>query len=244
MRSVSISSEPIACAIACAAPPVYASAPDSASHSACHAPAARSCSWSSADVRTDAYPATSRAHARASVDVDRVALVRQRGGPAAGPLAQPRRPRSARGARRRARSSRARLRWSRALRRARRSAIRFVCHGSTGSANPRSSASSRRTSSPCSPIAASVPAAPPSCTASRSRRNDSRQARASSTATSQPAALSPNVVGTRLLQQRPRRHRRRPVRLGQPREGGRDARRARRVSGRVLAARRASRRCP
>ena len=47
---------------------------------------------------------------------------------------------------------------------------RFVCQGSTGSARPSSSAKRRMTSTPESPNAASVPAAPPSWTASRSAR--------------------------------------------------------------------------
>ena len=41
-----------------------------------------------------------------------------------------------------------------------------------------------------------VPAAPPSCAARRSSRTDASRRRASTTATSQPAAFSPNVVGT------------------------------------------------
>ena len=47
-----------------------------------------------------------------------------------------------------------------------------------------------------SPKPASVPAAPPSCAASRSRETCSSRTRASTIAVSQPAALRPNVVGT------------------------------------------------
>ena len=73
---------------------------------------------------------------------------------------------------------------------------RFVCQGSGGSTRPSSSAKRRAISSPCPPIAASVPAAPPSCAARPSSRSPASRVRDSSTATSQPAALSPNVVGT------------------------------------------------
>ena len=50
----------------------------------------------------------------------------------------------------------------------------------------------------------SVPAAPPSCTGERAR--EPSRSRASTTASSQPAALSPKVVGKGLLEQRPAGH--------------------------------------
>ena len=122
---------------------------------------------------------------------------------------------------------RAPLRSSRALRPARRSACGSYARAATGSTSPRSSAS-----------AAGPPAlAPRSPRASRPLRRAARPAarvrttrgcaRDSSSATSQPAALNPNVVGTRLLQQRSRSHRRRPMRLGELRPARPRARRAR-----------------
>ena len=62
--TTSDSSDP---ASACSAPPVYASAPESAAGSACQTPAARSCSPTSARTSTPACAAASSAHARASV---------------------------------------------------------------------------------------------------------------------------------------------------------------------------------
>ena len=195
MRSASISSEPIAAAMACAAPPVYASAPDRASHSACHAPAARSCSWAREAERTESYPCTSSAHARASVDetglrlcgsVEEPPFAPSRSSPtsvcAMSTTSSPIFPSTPAVVASAAPSS--------AIR------VRFVCHGRTGSSQPSSSARSRRTSGPRSPIAASVPTAPPSCTASRRVRTAASPLRDSSSATSQPATLNPNVVGS------------------------------------------------
>ena len=71
-------------------------------------------------------------------------------------------------------------------RRARRAACGSVCHGSVGSRSPSSAAYRRSTSGPSFPSAASVPAAPPSCAGSSSAAS---RARASTTPTSQPAAL-------------------------------------------------------
>ena len=127
---------------------------------------------------------------------DRVALLRHRRGPPSRRLPPPRRPRSAQAARGRGRSSRRhRLRWQ-ARRRAPRRASGSCA---TGASAPEGRARVRRASSsatPPSPKPASVPAAPPSCAASRSRETCSSRARASTTAVSQPAALRPNVVGT------------------------------------------------
>ena len=52
--------------IAAAAPPVKASAPESAPHSACQAPIARSCSATTLSASTEAWPRARRAHAPAS----------------------------------------------------------------------------------------------------------------------------------------------------------------------------------
>ena len=57
-----------------------------------------------------------------------------------------------------------------------------------------SRATSATRSAAASPAGASVPTAPPSCTAHRSRRNRSTPAIASSTATRRPAHCAPNVV--------------------------------------------------
>ena len=72
---------------------------------------------------------------------------------------------------------------------------RSVCQGSTGTARPSSVASSAATRWPASPSEASVPAAPPNCTASRDPTAAS-PSRASSTLVSQPAATRPKVTGT------------------------------------------------
>ena len=63
-----------------------------------------------------------------------------------------------------------------------------------------------------------MPAAPPSCAGSAPCSSRSR-ARAAATPASQPAALSPNVTGTRLLHQRAARHQRAAVLARQPRAG-------------------------
>ena len=73
---------------------------------------------------------------------------------------------------------------------------RFVCHGIVGSERPSSSANAAATSSPRSPSAESVPAAPPSCAARPCRRSSVSRPAASITATSHPAAFRPKVVGT------------------------------------------------
>ena len=74
--------------------------------------------------------------------------------------------------------------------------VRFVCQGSVGSWSPSSAAYRRSTSGASFPSGARVPAAPPSCTARRSCSMRASAARASTTATSQPAALRPNETGT------------------------------------------------
>ena len=68
---------------------------------------------------------------------------------------------------------------------------------------------------PSSPSAESVPAAPPSCTASPVSARSARRRRASSSATSQPAATRPNVVGTACCSSVRRGHRRRAVLAGE-----------------------------
>ena len=77
-----------------------------------------------------------------------------------------------------------------------RPAARSCATAATGSARP-SSLGEHATAprGPRSPSAASVPAAPPSCDR-RARTRDAAAPRASTTPTSQPAALSPNVVGS------------------------------------------------
>ena len=119
---------------------------------------------------------------------------------------------------------------------------RSACHGSTGFASSSSTAKKPATCGPSAPSAASVPAAPPSCAGSRSRSSRSRlSARVDR---DQPSGrLETERRRHRLLQQRPRRHRRQPVRLGEPRRTPRPPRRAPRRSARAPAGRRASPRC-
>ena len=69
---------------------------------------------------------------------------------------------------------------------------RLACQGRTGSARPSSVANAASTSVPLWPSAASVPAAPPSCAG---KVSPSTPARASTSPTSQPAALAPHGGG-------------------------------------------------
>ena len=174
-----------------------ASAPESAAHSACHAPAARSCSPSSAAEQDRRVPArlARRTRRRAPTRRGCASGASSRRPPPAPSATSPtsvcersddvaprscRRPRPPPPVRRPARRSAA-------GRRATAPAAR------PGRARGRRAAP---TSSPASPSAASVPAAPPSWAARRSRRIRSRPSRASISATSQTAHFSPNVVGT------------------------------------------------
>ena len=65
-----------------------------------------------------------------------------------------------------------------------------VCQGSAGAVKPSSSASRATMAGPFWPSEASVPAAPPNCTASRVAAILSRSRRASSIVVSQPAAAA------------------------------------------------------
>ena len=91
--------------------------------------------------------------------------------------------------------------------------VRSVCHGRTGSASPRRSARRCATSTPAPCSDASVPAAPPSCTASRSKRTRRSSARASSTLDQPVRHLEAERRRNRRLQQCSRRHHRVAVRL-------------------------------
>ena len=75
------------------------------------------------------------------------------------------------------------------------SRVRSVCHGSTGACSPSRRANAAATAGPSSPSAANVPAAPPSW-AARAPSASRRDAPAASSAAIQPAALRPNVTGT------------------------------------------------
>ena len=175
-------------------------------HSACQAPAARSCSWTIAASSVATSPGACCAQPSARHGRDRVALVGHRRRAAAAP---PSRTSADLGLGEQhdvaGDLADARRRPRRARRPARRSRPRCVCQGSTGSASPSSPASARATGGP-SPSAASVPAAPPSWTASAQPRQRGRAPRRAPA--SQPAALSPNVVGSGLLEQRAAGHRR------------------------------------
>ena len=172
---------------AAAAPPANASAVESAGHSACQAPAARSCSCRPA-VRRPAFACTIRAQAR-------------RGRPRPGcacaasttsrrrPPRRPRRPRSARAGRRRARSSRRRPRPRRARRPARATGPRWTCHGTTGSSGRAPKAQPRA-------AIAEDRASPPGPRAARAGARQ-RDARRASTTRDEPAGrLQPERVGT------------------------------------------------
>ena len=180
-----------------AAEPVLRRSSRSGAHSACHAPAARSCSCSIAPRRLATRPGAWRAPASAEIAATGLCLCGMAEEPprsappsrtsptsvwasrttspaalAAAPLASPRAAASS------------------AMR------VRVVCHGMTGSASPSSRAKRDRTSMPASPSAARVPAAPPSWAARRVRRTASRRCAASSRPTSHPAAFRPKVTGT------------------------------------------------
>ncbi len=73
---------------------------------------------------------------------------------------------------------------------------RSVCQGSGGSGRPSSVANSAFTRGPSAPREASVPAAPPNCTASLVSRVRMSPSTAASRPASQPAATTPNVTGT------------------------------------------------
>ena len=180
------------------APPPSRSVSANAGHSACHAPAARSCSWSIAACRTATCALIPRTAARISIgstglcfcgradDPPRPAPVRSETSPTsvcarsttsnatfpATPAATPSADATS--------TTRARA----------------VCHGSVGSERASSAESSCATSRPRSARAAIVPAAPPNCTASRVCATRVSSDRASTMAMSQPAALSPKVVGS------------------------------------------------
>ncbi len=177
----------------------YASAPESASHSACHAPRrALVLAGRASRVSTEAWPRARRGAG------PRPASRRRGSACAASSTTRPPRrlprtsPTSVCGEEQQVEPD---LReHSRRDLRARRRARRRA-HGSCARAASarRGRAPGRRastTSSPRSPSAESVPAAPPSCDREPDRASSASRARASSTATSQPAALSPNVVGT------------------------------------------------
>ena len=194
IRSGCTSSASSVSAIAASAPPVWASAPESASHSACQAPAARSCSWSSASVSTDACAAASRAEARASAAPTGFrfwGIVEDAPAPAEiSPTSVCARSRTSSAIFAAAPAATASAPPRAAMR------ARFVCQGRAGTARSSSSAYSSSTRMPSSPKPESVPAAPPSWAARRSSAISASSARASATPISQPAALRPNVVGT------------------------------------------------
>ena len=180
-----------------AAPPVAARTPEMPSHSACQAPTARSCSCTRPPVRSVAKACARRAPARASVDPTGLRLCASvddepRPSPA-GSLSSPTSvwaiSTTSSAILPSAPASVARADPRAATR------TRIVCQGSEGSARPSVLAMRPMTCGPCSPSAASVPAAPPSCTASRSRASSTRRC-ASSVPTSHVAALPPNVVGS------------------------------------------------
>ena len=111
------------------------------------------------------------------------------------PPRSPRPPRSGRAARRRARSCRARRASAPSAAAIRAGRSRTVCQGTSGAVSWRRSARRAATSRPRSPRLASVPTAPPNCTASSRSRTARSSASAPSRPDSQPAALSPKVTG-------------------------------------------------
>ena len=89
---------------------------------------------------------------------------------------------------------------------------RSACQGTVGSARPSSPAKSSRPRAPRSPSAERVPAAPPSSAARPRSAAHPAAHRRRAPPTSQPAAFSPNVVGTACCSSVRAGHRRVPVR--------------------------------
>ena len=73
---------------------------------------------------------------------------------------------------------------------------RWVCQGASGRGRSSSRASRSATCNPLSPSAASVPAAPPNCSASVSLRNRSSRFRERCSAAAYSASLRPNGIGS------------------------------------------------
>ena len=73
---------------------------------------------------------------------------------------------------------------------------RWVCHGASGNGSSSSCANRSATSNPLSPSAASVPAAPPNCSASASRRNRCNRTRERCKAAAYSASFRPNGIGS------------------------------------------------
>ena len=121
----------------------------------------------------------------------------------------------------------------RAPRRARRSGRGSCARASSASARPSSLAYSRAISGPCSPSAASVPAAPPSCAASPSSRSSASRERASSSGHEPSRRLEPERRRHGLLQERPTGHRRRRGGRARAPRTRRRRDRARRARGRA-----------
>ena len=192
MRSASTSRPSSVSRSRAAAPPVYASASESAFHSACHAPAARSCSCSTRRS-TPAAAWTCSAQARTSTEPTGFRLCGIVDEPAVAGLAHlgDLRLREQREVERDLRAE-ARGDGERGAELGDRQPTRVPRQHRLGQVELAAS-SARSTSRPRSPSEASVPPAPPSCAG---RRAAARRRRAWTIPTSQLAAFSPNVVGT------------------------------------------------
>ena len=187
-------------------------------HSACQAPAARSCSCAMQASSVATRPGAGRRR-RAPDRRDRIALVRHASTIRRGrrrPRA-PRRPRSGRAARRRRRSCRPPRRPRRARPPGRRCGVRSVCHGQrrfgAGRARRRSG---RATAGP--PVAErGQRSRSPAELHGEPRRAGPRRAAppTSSSPAIQPAAFSPNVVGSACWSSVRADHERLPMRAGE-----------------------------
>ena len=195
MRSGSTSSPSRQSRSHAAADPVATSSARSGAHSACHAPAARWCSCSIEASSVAASPGACRAAPSAQTAATGLCLC----GIVDDPPPRPSRtsPTSVWLSRTTSRATLARAPHvcasapaSAATR------ARSVCHGSAGAGRSSCAAIASRTAMPRLPSDARLPAAPPSCTARRSRRTTSSRSDAASSAIIQPAATRPNVVGT------------------------------------------------
>ena len=208
MRSGSASSPSSDSRSQATAEPVERSSSPSGRHSACHAPAARSCSCAIAPSRVAASPGACCAHAERADRRDRVALVRHR--------RRARRPCASRTSATSVWESRTTSRATLATApevtaSARREladppAQRVPRQHRLG--QPERSAYALGHRGPASPSEASVPAAPPSCAARRSTRSSFEPAPRVLEPGHPARGLEPERDRHRLLEQRAPRHRR------------------------------------
>ena len=213
MRASSTSSPSRAPASAAAAPPVVASAPESASHSACQAPARALVLLASESRSTEAWPRARAAPARVHIAPTGLRLCGIAEEPPASPPSRTS-PTSvcASSMHVERRSSRARPPRSASAAPSSATRTRFVCQGTVGSARPSSSAKSVATSSPRSPSADQRPGRSAELRREASIRELAKPRTCVEHCDEPARGLEPERRRYRLLQQRPARHRRVPVR--------------------------------